>query len=613
MAWLASTVSDARRLREPAPYRRRSASWATIFALAALAPAAVPAAAALQEASPVYSITGPATGKFYVNPDGTAAQSLTHYWKVRKDGTAITATLPTWSVSAVSGTITMVISKGGAVSYQTMNSPTARVRVQAVYLGQTYEGFTDVTAYGLSTNPPPPPPPTQTCPDGSVIPATDTCPSPPPPTQTCPDGSVIPATETCPSPPPPDPTSPYSITGPATGKFYVNPDGTAAQSLTHYWKFRKDGVALSATLPTWSVAPVSGSITMVISKGGAVSYKTMTTPTARVRVRATYLGQNYDGFTDLTAYGLSTTPPPPPPPTQTCPDGSVIPATETCPPPPDPDPDPTPTGSTYFAAFGDIAPLSNGRAVANLTRSQGAEYLLMLGDNCYGTTLIGTQLDTNYSAEHAAGKIWPVMGNHDYEDACGGGSGGAAYYDYFVLPNNERYYDVVKGPVHLFAINSYKEVDGLTPTSVQGEWLRRKLAASTSPWNIVFFHHAPYSSGTSKGTVTMRWPFEAWGADAVLSGHDHVYERIMLDNDGDGTKIPYIISGLGGKSLSSFGTPTAGSVVRYAAAYGALFVRADATDMKLEFRNTSNVVVDSLTISKPPAANAFDFKTVPGK
>ena len=29
--------------------------------------------------------------------------------------------------------------------------------------------------------PPPPPPATQTCPDGSVIPATDTCPAPPPP------------------------------------------------------------------------------------------------------------------------------------------------------------------------------------------------------------------------------------------------------------------------------------------------------------------------------------------------------------------------------------------------------------------------------------------------
>ena len=459
MALLASMISDGRLSREPAPFRHRCASWTVIFALVTFAPAAVPAAAALQETTSVYSITGPATGKFYVNPDGTAAQSLTHYWKFRKDGVAITATLPTWSVSPVSGTITMTISKGGAVTYQTMKTPTARVRVQAVYLGQTYEGFTDITASGLST-------------------------TPPPATQTCPDGSVIPATETCPPPPPPDP---------------------------------------------------------------------------------------------------------------------------------DPDPTPTPTGSTFFAAFGDMSPLSNGRAVANLTRSQGAEYLLMLGDNCYGTSSIASQIDTNYSAEHKAGKIWPVVGNHDYDDPCGGGAA-AGYYAYFVLPNNERYYDIVKGPVHLFAVNSYKEVDGLTPTSVQGQWLKQKLAASKAPWKVVYFHHAPYSSGSSKGTATMRWPFEAWGADLVLSGHDHVYERIMLDVDANGTKIPFIISGLGGKSRSEFGTITTGSTVRYREAYGAVFVRATSTEMKIEFRTTTNVVIDSLTLSKPAASSqsdAFEFRTVP--
>ena len=579
-----------------------------------IAPASVPAGAAFQQSSPVYSITGPATAKFYVNPDGTAAQSLTHYWKLRQDGVAITPRLATWSISTVSGTVSMTISIGGAVSYQAMTTPTARVRVQAVYLGQTHEGFTDLTASGLAT---PPPPATQTCPDGSVIPATDVCPTPPPPpppppTQTCPDGSVIPATQTC--PPPPTGTTPvYSITGPATAKFYVNADGTAAQSLTHYWKLRKDGVAITPSLAAWSVSAVSGTVTMVVSKGGAVSYQTMKTPTARVRVQAVYLGQTHQGFTDLTAYGLSPSPPPPPPPTQTCPDGSVIPATETCPSPPPPDPDPTPTGSTFFAAFGDMSPYSGGKAVANLTRAQGAEHLLMLGDNCYGTTPIATQIDTNYSAEHKAGKIWPVVGNHDYDDACGG-IAASAYYTYFVLPNNERYYDVVKGPVHLFAINSYKEVDGLTPTSVQGQWLQQKLATSKAPWKVVFFHHAPYSSGSSKGTATMRWPFEAWGADLVLSGHDHVYERVMLDNDSNGTKIPYIISGLGGKSLSTFGTPTTGSVTRYNGAYGALFVRATSTEMKLEFRNVSNAVIDSLTLSKPAASSqsdAFEFRTVP--
>jgi hypothetical protein len=44
------------------------------------------------------------------------------------------------------------------------------------------------------------PPPTQTCPDGSVILASETCPAAPPPppaTRTCPDGSVILASQAC--------------------------------------------------------------------------------------------------------------------------------------------------------------------------------------------------------------------------------------------------------------------------------------------------------------------------------------------------------------------------------------------------------------------------------
>jgi hypothetical protein len=47
------------------------------------------------------------------------------------------------------------------------------------------------------------PPPTQTCPDGSVIPATDTCPVVPPATITCPDGTVVPVGTDCPTPPAP--------------------------------------------------------------------------------------------------------------------------------------------------------------------------------------------------------------------------------------------------------------------------------------------------------------------------------------------------------------------------------------------------------------------------
>ena len=279
-----------------------------------------------------------------------------------------------------------------------------------------------------------------------------------------------------------------------------------------------------------------------------------------------------------------------------------------------PTPTPTPTGSTLFAAFGDIGNTSGSAAVASLTRARSAQFILMLGDICYGSQPFADQVNANYSAERAAGKLRPALGNHEYNDACGGWSGASAYRAYFTLPNNERYYDFVKGPVHFFAINSYNEPDGMTATSKQGLWLKAKMAASTSPWKVVFFHHPPFSSGYHRSTSYMQWPFEAWGAHAVLSGHDHNYERFSFDKNADGKKIPYIVSGLGGKSRRAFGTAVPGSVKRYNAADGALFVTATSTTMKFEFRNVSGTVIDtlSLTTTAPTQSDpAFEFRIVP--
>ncbi|MFC7537518.1 metallophosphoesterase family protein [Sphingomonas sp. GCM10030256] len=267
---------------------------------------------------------------------------------------------------------------------------------------------------------------------------------------------------------------------------------------------------------------------------------------------------------------------------------------------------------TRFAAFGDIGKSSNAAAVARLTRDRSAEFILMLGDLCYGSTPLGTQIDTNYEAERDNGKLWPALGNHEFSDPCGGGSTASAYRSYFNLPNNERYYDFKRGPVHFFAINSHKDADGVSATSEQALWLKRKLAASTSPWQVVFFHHPPFSSGEHGSTSRMQWPFEAWGADAVLSGHDHDYERIMRDVNGDGRKIPYMVSGLGGQSRRGFEATVTGSVKRYSGAFGALFGTATSTSLKFEFRNASGVLIDSYSTSNSGnTSSAFEFKTPP--
>jgi hypothetical protein len=274
------------------------------------------------------------------------------------------------------------------------------------------------------------------------------------------------------------------------------------------------------------------------------------------------------------------------------------------------------TTAIKFAAFGDVGNTAGSAAVANLTRSQGAQFIVMAGDLCYDTQPFAAQLDANYSAEHAAGKLHPALGNHEYDDPCGGGNNASGYRAYFTLPNNERYYDFVIGPVHFFAINSYKEPDGLKPNSKQGNWLKQKLAASTSPWQVVFFHHPPYSSGYHQSSTYMRWPFEQWGVDAVLNGHDHDYERVLQDSNKDGVKLPYFVSGLGGKSRRPFRAIVAGSVKRYAEGDGALFVTASSTAMNFEFRNTAGTVIDTYAMSKTArrrAAAQFEFKTPPGQ
>ena len=73
------------------------------------------------------------------------------------------------------------------------------------------------------------------------------------------------------------------------------------------------------------------------------------------------------------------------------------------------------------------------------------------------------------------------------------------------------------------------EPDGLTPTQTQGQWLEAALAESTASFQVVVMHHAPHSSGLSRRHPAMRWPYAAWGADLVLAGHDHDYERFVVD------------------------------------------------------------------------------------
>ncbi len=109
-------------------------------------------------------------------------------------------------------------------------------------------------------------------------------------------------------------------------------------------------------------------------------------------------------------------------------------------------------------------------------------------------------------------------------------SKGQPYFDYFSLPGNEHHYDVDLGLVHLYALNSnYSEPDGMGPKGKQALWLKNRLASSRACLDVVVMHYPLFSSGSLYGSFTrMQWPYKEWGADAVMAGHEHLYQRLNV-------------------------------------------------------------------------------------
>ena len=257
---------------------------------------------------------------------------------------------------------------------------------------------------------------------------------------------------------------------------------------------------------------------------------------------------------------------------------------------------------TLFAVIGDYGLDGTAEArVATLVKSWSPDFIVTTGDNNYPSGAQAT-IDTNigkyyaefiypytgaYTNTATTNRFFPVLGNHDWYT-----TNAQPYLDYFTLPNNERYYDFVWGSIHFFMLDSDShEPDGITATSTQAQWLQNQLASSTSCWNIVVLHHAPYSSGPHGSNATLQWLYRAWGADAVLAGHDHDYERIFVDG------LLYLVNGAGGAALYNFGTPIPGSQVRYNAKHGALRVTATPTTLTYEFIDVDGLVVDTYTQS----------------
>jgi hypothetical protein len=177
-----------------------------------------------------------------------------------------------------------------------------------------------------------------------------------------------------------------------------------------------------------------------------------------------------------------------------------------------------------FVGAGDIAMCDeNSEATARLLDSTGGT-VFTTGDNVYfhGTRAeFATCYDSTWGRHRA--RTRPTPGNHDYEQP-----GAGPYFEYFGAnagPTGLGYYAFGIGSWRAIALNSQIAIDA---GSAQIAWLRRELAANPARCTVAYWHYPLFSAGPSGPHPELQavWDllYDA-GAELVLNGHEHYYER----------------------------------------------------------------------------------------
>jgi acid phosphatase type 7 len=266
------------------------------------------------------------------------------------------------------------------------------------------------------------------------------------------------------------------------------------------------------------------------------------------------------------------------------------PATSEAPAEPDPGA-PAPSAPAVLLAAGDIASCDSPGDEATAALLDGLDGMIAtLGDTAYGA---GTPAEFGQCYEPSwgrhKGRTRPAPGNHDY-----GTPGAAAYFNYFGAAAGEAdkgYYSYDLGDWHLVALNSNcAAVGGCHAGSPQEQWLRADLAAHPTPCALAYWHHPRFSSGPHGGDVALEPIWQALydaGADVVLVGHDHLYERFAPQDPrgvADSARgIRQFTVGTGGRSHYSVVRNTANSEVANSDTFGVLRLTLRPADYDWEF------------------------------
>lgn len=291
-------------------------------------------------------------------------------------------------------------------------------------------------------------------------------------------------------------------------------------------------------------------------------------------------------------------------------------------------------GSVTIAAAGDVAcnpgdiDYNNGngtggltghcqqKAVADLIGQGSYAKLLVLGDEQYDCGSLGAfnaSYDPTWGAYDSIAE--PVPGNHEYEassenNETGCSKNATGYFSYYANHgvsdaagvNGKGYYSFDVGSWHILAINANcSRIGGCATGNAEEAWVRADLAAHPNQCTLAYWHQAAWST-TGGGTTGMRtiWKDLAnAGADLVLGGHYHHYERFAdLNANGqpvaDGTGTREIIAGTGGESQNGFGstTPAPGSQVRKTG-FGILSLTLNSGSYSWQYKQIGGATADS--------------------
>ena len=257
----------------------------------------------------------------------------------------------------------------------------------------------------------------------------------------------------------------------------------------------------------------------------------------------------------------------------------------------------SPTDRFFNGGVGD-ATHCRMKSTADLAAALAPAAVLPLGDLQYTAGTLA-EFEAVYDKSWGLLKAitHPVAGNHEYLTP--GAAGYLGYFGAAAAPAGTTWYSFDLGSWHVLALDSTcANNGGCGPASPQGRWLAADLSASGAQCTLAIWHHPAFSSASAGGSVGSLPLWRAvveGGADLVLNGHRHHYERFAA-MDAAGSSDPAsgareIVVGTGGNDIEPFGAVEPTSQVRVQA-FGVLELTLSATGYAFRFVGIDGALLD---------------------